>query len=740
MKANIHTATVLTENIGANGPFHGHELRLTIGLIVKNEEKDLDKCLSSLKPLLEAVPSELIITDTGSTDRTVEIAQKYTDHMIHFAWCDDFSAARNTGLDAARGEWFLYLDGDEWFDDVTELVGFFNSGECDRYGSAAYIQRNYLNRMGDKYSDYFALRITRVNPQIRFVSKIHECLPIVEPTKMLSCFVHHFGYVYSSEEEREEKFERNHKLLKKQLLENPNDLRIHNEMCLQYLAEDQWDLTIEEAQKAMKIPEEKPEKQWKLMLEVCLFRALFRKGDYQQIVHRMAQSMEKAGQFEIYHIEEFYFAQLAAFHLKQYEKAIDFGDRCLALHSDFDAHKLDESMLMFIDTENISPKAKQEVLLTQVRCEVAQKDAKKALEYLKQVEIPVNGSSGSEVFQLYAAVAELSGNWGLIGELYLKVIPDGRKKHSFLQYAESNLMTDKKKREPAVQALAALSPEFEDGYVLLNRLRAAEDEGDRKKSAAILDSLSRMEEQWSSDYADVLWYVLKEKANMLPFLPHMDTDVIPAMTAVMQRTHRDYSCAAGAYFEAYSFENAKALFCAACLLERAVLSQNAKENAEFFRKLIAAYLDNLSKFVRAVYKPEILTKAGLSALPRSYRFGYYAGLALDAKRMGNDAAYLEDLRFGLKEYPVMKECVDFLLKDFEEDKKKRDEQEKEFSALAKQVKQNIEQLIAQGDLEQAGAYTLQLAKLIPEDDDIRRYRKLTHTEPTMAELASHLPQ
>ncbi len=63
-----------------------------------------------------------------------------------------------------------------------------------------------------------------------------------------------------------------------------------------------------------------------------------------------------------------------------------------------------------------------------------------------------------------------------------------------------------------------------------------------------------------------------------------------------------------------------------------------------------------------------------------------------------------------------------------------------FPTLAKQVKQNIEQLIAQGDLKQAGAYTLQLAKLIPEDEDVRRYRKLTGTEPTMAELASRLPQ
>jgi uncharacterized circularly permuted ATP-grasp superfamily protein len=95
---------------------------------------------------------------------------------------------------------------------------------------------------------------------------------------------------------------------------------------------------------------------------------------------------------------------------------------------------------------------------------------------------------------------------------------------------------------------------------------------------------------------------------------------------------------------------------------------------------------------------------------------------------------------GLKEYPAMKDCVGFLLKDFEDKQKKDDAQAQEFAALAVKVKQNIEQLIAQGNLKQAGVYTLQLAKLIPEDDDLRRYRKLTHTEPTMNELVTRLPQ
>lgn len=298
---------------------------------------------------------------------------------------------------------------------------------------------------------------------------------------------------------------------------------------------------------------------------------------------------------------------------------------------------------------------------------------------------------------------------------------------------------EKKQTENIPQKKDQYAFETEKGEIL-NRLRLAEEEGDRKAAVDILDSLTDWEAHWHAGDADILWYAILEKKNIIPFLAHVDTDDISLMVKAMQETHEDYSLVIGDYFEAFSFENAKALFCSTCFLERAASSQNAQENAQLRRRLIHAYFENLSKFVRAVYKPEILTESGISALPRIYRFGFYAGLALDAKRMGDDAAYLANLRLGLKEYLPLKDCIDFLLKDVEEEQKKRDAKAEEFSTLAKQVKRNIEQLIAQGDLKQAGAYTVQLAKLIPDDEDVQRYRKLTGTEPTMAELASHLPQ
>ena len=117
---------------------------LTIGMIVKNEEHYLPRCLEALRPLREALPCELIITDTGSTDRTPEIAAQYADELRHFQWCDDYAAARNTTLENISGKWYMYLDADEILDpDVSDVIDFFKGPLCKKFQAAALRFINY---------------------------------------------------------------------------------------------------------------------------------------------------------------------------------------------------------------------------------------------------------------------------------------------------------------------------------------------------------------------------------------------------------------------------------------------------------------------------------------------------------------------------------------------------------------------------------------------------------------------
>ena len=82
---------------------------LTLSMIVKNEEKYLEDCLKSV----DGVVDEIVIVDTGSTDGTKSIAEKYGAIIYDFKWINDFSAARNYALEKSKGNWILYLDADE---------------------------------------------------------------------------------------------------------------------------------------------------------------------------------------------------------------------------------------------------------------------------------------------------------------------------------------------------------------------------------------------------------------------------------------------------------------------------------------------------------------------------------------------------------------------------------------------------------------------------------------------------
>lgn len=96
---------------------------LSVCMIVKNEEQNLGRALASLA----ALGADLVVVDTGSTDRTVDIALEHGARVFSFAWIDDFSAARNAAFSYARGAWMLVLDADEaltpaFVDGVAEIL------------------------------------------------------------------------------------------------------------------------------------------------------------------------------------------------------------------------------------------------------------------------------------------------------------------------------------------------------------------------------------------------------------------------------------------------------------------------------------------------------------------------------------------------------------------------------------------------------------------------------------------
>lgn len=203
------------------------KLIVSIGLIVKNEEARLDKCLAAIKKVIDTVPGEIVVVDTGSTDGTVEIAKKYTDKVYDFEWIDDFAAARNFGLSKCSGEWFMYLDADEVLDeDVAPLVEFLKNesesvngdgavgertavnpkkGNKRAYAnSARLVLKNYADSACEVYTESRNLRLIRMSCRVTcdgelqapcFKGAIHEGLPVLQPCAQIEQVVHHYGYI-----------------------------------------------------------------------------------------------------------------------------------------------------------------------------------------------------------------------------------------------------------------------------------------------------------------------------------------------------------------------------------------------------------------------------------------------------------------------------------------------------------------------------------------------------------------
>lgn len=213
----------------------GKKPLLSISLLTSDRKDTIRKCLDSLKPLRDVVDSELIIVDTGCDEEMLQIISEYTKKIVHFTWCDDFAKARNAGLKQARGKWFMYIDDDEWLEDVAPIADFFQSGEYKDCTYARYMIRNYSDFTGKVYYTSWSTRLFRLEKVTYFKGRVHEAPVVLNgKVKSLPCYAHHYGYAYKTEEDRQQHFRRNVSLLEKMIEKEPENTRWWKQLAQEY--------------------------------------------------------------------------------------------------------------------------------------------------------------------------------------------------------------------------------------------------------------------------------------------------------------------------------------------------------------------------------------------------------------------------------------------------------------------------------------------------------------------------
>lgn len=225
---------------------------LSVSMLISGRD-EMEKSLNSLLYFKNAFPTEIILVDTGCNAEQRALAEKYADKIIDFTWCNDFAAARNVGLKEAHGEWFMFLDDDEWFDNPKEIIVFFKSGEYKKYNSASYVIRNYLDFEGTSYVTSYPSRMVKRQEDTKFIGKVHEYLsPYKRPVKEFTDFVHHYGYVYQNAEEQVAHAWRNIEPLLEMRKEHPENTRWMYQLAQEYFSIKNYARTIESCQKSLK--------------------------------------------------------------------------------------------------------------------------------------------------------------------------------------------------------------------------------------------------------------------------------------------------------------------------------------------------------------------------------------------------------------------------------------------------------------------------------------------------------
>ena len=326
-----HKANTRPEWLKVPSTLNSHRsTHLTVCLIARNEEKFLEQCLGSIKD----IAAQIILVDTGSTDRTVDIAKANGAEVCSFTWCDDFAAARNAALEGARGDWILILDADEQLpaDQHPKLQSDLRNGKALAY------RMPLLNLGLDGEGVNYVPRLFRNVPGAFFRGRIHEqifpsLIALSKDWEMETGFgtarLLHHGYEKEVLRDRN-KIERNLLLLRRAVEESPDDANLAMNLGLELVRSGDTANGINHYREAFRLMSaQAPGAVVPELREVLLGQFtthLYKQREHAEVVRMLTSPLAKNGGLTA----SLHFAVgLSSFELKQYLDAAAHLRRCL---------------------------------------------------------------------------------------------------------------------------------------------------------------------------------------------------------------------------------------------------------------------------------------------------------------------------------------------------------------------------------------------------------------------------
>lgn len=695
---------------------------LSIGIIFRDDIRSIEHCLKCLQPLRDAVPCELIMADTGSTDGSREVAEKYADLVFDFPWINDFAAARNAVMDRCTGEWYFSVDTDEYLrEDFSELQKFLHHAAPDAI-CATVVVRNYNNyEMTGHYYDLMGLRLVRMSTGIRYEHPIHEGFDFsqdeVNGVTLNDVILDHDGYADSGEaaELRKKKLQRNLKLLRGEVEKKPENLLLRVQLLESSFTEPDYVDRIYQAVGLVKKKTKNWEKVGPSILRYGIIAANDRELPERDEWLRLAEEWFPESMYIRLDVEWSMFGQ--SWGKEDFDDCVVRGLRFLAAMADFNAGA-DPMARVYGTLQTASPVLEQrmKILLAYAYCCCTERNTARAEELLGGLDYTLMDAQQTNELVKSLHVLQMKSELdtsGLVTAAWDGIrVPMPSQKEAdqreqvFMQIAEMTFNPENQKKEKQQEGFTR------NAYTLYLPLRGKCEIG---TAAAVLEETNpeKIEtvlaevDDWPRLPVPVLAYALEHGARFpLPDKPPnvetMDTlasrlaqdqeSFFPLVLKVMEgnftQTLQSLCWARGLALSALRSTQ----WGAGGIPEGGAMTllldeplQPAEDTVGRNLAVARAFAQVEKAYLPVCYAPEMLKRETLFMLPPLHRFGWYCAQAFQVLYRGDRLGYVRLLREGLEVCEGMKPMVEFLL-DHTPELQEKPEPSAELKALADQIR------------------------------------------------------
>jgi glycosyltransferase involved in cell wall biosynthesis len=443
--------------------------KLSICMIVKNEEKNLQRCLNSIKRTLDEGLAELIIVDTGSTDKTMEIAKEYTKRVFFHPWNGNFSDMRNKSISYAKGEWIFILDADEVLETPEEFISIFNDPHLNSYNTIRIITKSLLSFKAKKYVTHVQERLFRNDGTFRYSGSIHNQPGYKHPTFTVNNIkLLHYGYDNEDKELMEKKFQRTATMLKNELEKEPENVYYRFQLSRSYAMHGEHVIALEEMQKAYEIVTTQTEDFIKLSYYIFgeYARMLMNAKKYEKVIEVASQCLKHTNDYP----DLYFYMGHSYLSLNKYDNGINSLEHYLDLYSKYNKNELDLSKLNAIEMYTLDEENYNFTLAQLVDTFFKDQSINfKNENYKSWINMIENQALK---YKLLAQLSLIEKDYDQLLNIFQDFGIENKSRYSFINTIET-LKKDLNIEEN--RSIEMVFAKVEDDYGLLNRIRLTDD-------------------------------------------------------------------------------------------------------------------------------------------------------------------------------------------------------------------------------------------------------------------------